>query len=165
MIACRICRQDYTPAPIGLGGVCDHCAESAVRTVEFLFGRASIALPHHWFHVSPFEMGPGTLLRPGVARNPANAGFYGSGFGQDTGALLDMHTRRDEVVWLSPTREDARYWAIVLRASHCYEVQPTTEPRPWNGTGTDGWVVPKAIVLRKLDTTRCNTEKEDLRWQ
>lgn len=153
MIACRICQQDYTPAPIGLGGVCDHCAESAVRTVEFLFGRASIALPHHWFHVSPFEMGPGTLLRPGVARNPANAGFYGSGFGQDTGALLDMHTRRDEVVWLSPSREDAEYWAIVLRAGHCYEVQPTTEPRPWNGTGTDGWVVERAVVVRELSVS------------
>ena len=151
MLSCRVCRQSYTPAPISIDGVCDGCAENAVRMVEFLCGRAAISLPEHWFHVSPFKMGPGTLLRPGVARNPANDSFYGVGFGQDTGVLLDMHTRRDEVVWLSPTPEDARYWAIVLRASYCYEVQPTEEPRPWNGTGTDGWVAPKAIVLRKVN--------------
>lgn len=153
MIGCRVCRQSYTPAPIGIGGVCERCAEQAVRTVEFLCGRASISLPEHWFHVSPFKMGPGTLLRPGEARNPANDTFYGLGFGQDTGFLRDMQVRRDEVVWLSPSREDAEYWAIVLRAGHCYEVQPTTEPRPWNGTGTDGWVVERAVVVRELSVS------------
>lgn len=153
MIGCLICRRSYAPAPIGIDGVCGRCAEQAVPTVEFLCGRASICLPEHWFHVSPFKMGPGTLLRPGAARNPANDTFYGLGFGQDTGFLRDMQARRDEVVWLSPSREDAEYWAIVLCASHCYEVQPTTEPRPWNGTGTDGWVVERAVVVRELSVS------------
>jgi len=150
MISCRVCQASYTPVPIGIGGVCDRCAESAVRTVEYLCGRAALTLPEHWFHVSPFAVGPGTVLRPGVARNPANDSFYRAGFDQDTGILVDMQDRRDQVVWLSPTREDAQYWAIVLGAQHCYEVQPTEEPRPWNGTGTDGWVVPKAMVIKEV---------------
>jgi len=150
MLTCRICQQSYGPPPVGIDGVCDRCAESAVRTVEFLCGRASITLPEHWFHVSPFNVGPGTVLRPGVARNPANDGFYQSGFGRDTGSLRDMKVRRDAVVWLSPTREDARYWSVLLGAPHCYEVQPIETPRPWNGTGTDGWVTAKAVVVREI---------------
>ena len=145
--ACRVCRQGYRPAAVGVDEVCDRCAESAVRRIEALCGQAGVGLPEKWFHVSPHRLGPGTVLTAGAARNPANDCFYGSGFGGDSGVLRDMGVRRDEVVWLSPTREDAAFWAVVLNARHCYEVQPIEEPQPWNGTGTDGWVVRKAIVV------------------
>ena len=150
MTECRICRERYAPAECGISGVCDRCAENTVRTIEFLFGSATIPLPRKWFHVSPHRIETGTVLMPGAIRNPANDAFYRAGFGQDTGCLQEMGVRRDEVVWLSPTTQDAEFWAAVLDAPYCYEVQPSGEPRPWNGTGTDGWVTAKAVVVREV---------------
>lgn len=152
MTDCRICRERYTPPDFGITGTCHSCATNAVRTIEYLCGRAAIALPRRWFHVSPYRIGPGTVLLPGAIRNPANDAFYRAGFGQDTGLLQEMGVRREEVVWLSPTTQDAEFWAAVLDAPHCYEVQPAEEPRPWNGTGTDGWVTAKAVVVREVVT-------------
>ena len=63
--------------------------------------------------------------------------------------IADVRPQGDGGSWVVPVIVGA----IVLCASHCYEVQPTTEPRPWNGTGTDGWVVERAVVVRELSVS------------
>ena len=99
-----------------------------------------------WFHVSPHRLEAGTVLTPGVVA-PTSRDFYTrDGFAEDSGTLADMGATRPEFVWLSTTVEDAGFWAVTLRASHTYEVQPIDAPRPWNGTGSDGWVTTSAVI-------------------
>ena len=141
---CAACRRAVGVA----GGLCSGCAAAASGLIAVLAGGATAEGP--WFHVSPSRFEPGTLLLPGIATNPANADFYRHGFGADTGVLVDMGVRRDQVVWLSAGFDDARYWSHVLAAPLCYEVEPVGQPRPWNGTGTDGWITRAAIVLREI---------------
>lgn len=105
-----------------------------------------------WFHVSPHEISVGSTLVPGGLDpdNPTSGRFYTEdGYGSDTGMLADMGATRAEHVWLTIDTEDAEFWAEVLAAPHTYEVEPVN-PRPWNGTGTDGWVCDSATVLRKV---------------
>lgn len=147
---CRICR-DRHPAVPGQGRtLCPGCwAESAAVALAAFLGRPAAVAAQHWFHVSPHQMEPGTVIRPGF-HNPANDDFYRSGFVRDSGVLAPMGVRREEVVWLSPSIDDAAFWSLALSARHCYEVDPTEEPRPWNGTGTDGWVSPAAVIIREI---------------
>lgn len=94
-----------------------------------------------WFHASPNEMAEGTALVPGGPDGEhTSSEFYGLGFGDDEGFLVGMGAPRASHVWLSPNLADAAFWAMALSAPHIYEVEPDDEPRPWNGTGTDGWV-------------------------
>ena len=107
-----------------------------------------------WYHVSPHLISPGTTLVPGGLdpANPTSGEFYTrDGFAGDTGTLADMGAGRAQFVWLSIDAEDAQFWAEVLNASHTYEVHPV-DPRPWNGTGMDGWVCESAKVIRRLET-------------
>ena len=99
-----------------------------------------------WFHVSRQKLAVGTVLSAGggPASDPE---FYAQGYGEDTGTMADMGGSRTEHLWLTTTRRDAKFWAKTLKAKFLYEVQPTDKPRPWNGTGTDGWVTTAAVVL------------------
>lgn len=107
----------------------------------------AFAATGRWFHVSPHELPVGTTLVPNGAPVPTSAEFYAEGYGQDTGTLADMGASRSEHLWVTTTLKDARFWARVLKADHIYEVQPTDEPRPWNGTGVDGWVTTAAVII------------------
>ena len=108
-----------------------------------------------WYHVSPHALAPGTVLTPASHRGvPATSqGFYDA----RGGAIVDaMHpldgtaAGRDEVVWVTHDLDDAAFWARLLEAGHCYEVEPVDRPRPWNGTGTDGWFTPSAVVVTEV---------------
>lgn len=106
-----------------------------------------------WYHASPHNISVGSTLVPGGLdpAAPTSGEFYSrDGFGADTGTLADMGAGRAQFVWLTIDIEDARFWADTLGATHIYEVQPTDEPRPWNGTGVDGWVTTAAVIIRKL---------------
>lgn len=106
--------------------------------------------PHEgWFHASPHDLPVGTKLVPGGAP-AASKDFYDQGWGSDRGNLMDMGGGRSEHVWMTPYREDANFWSAVNNAPHIYEVAPHEDPRPWNGTGTDGWVTPAATIVRKV---------------
>lgn len=110
-----------------------------------------------WYHVSPHQIDVGTTLVPGGLdpANPTSDEFYTrDGFGHDSGTLADMGATRPEHVWLTIDREDADFWAGVLNASHVYEVQPIDEPKPWNGTGVDGWVVAAAVVIQEVSADK-----------
>ena len=103
-----------------------------------------------WYHVSPHNISTGSTLVPGGLdpAAPTSGEFYTrAGFGADTGTMADMGAPRAQFVWLTTTLEDARFWADVLGARHVYEVQPIDAPRPWNGTGVDGWVVTAATIV------------------
>lgn len=100
-----------------------------------------------WFHASPHELPVGTTLVPNGAPVPTSAEFYAEGYGQDTGTLADMGASRSEHLWVTTTVKDAKFWAKLLDAQFIYEVQPTDEPRPWNGTGVDGWVTTAAVII------------------
>lgn len=104
-----------------------------------------------WFHVSPHALPVGTTLVPNGAPEATSADFYADGYGQDTGTLADMGASRSEHLWVTTTLKDARFWATVLKATHIYEVQPTDAPRPWNGTGVDGWVTTAAVILTEIE--------------
>lgn len=106
-----------------------------------------------WLHVSPHQISPGSTLIPGGLEpdKPTSGDFYTKdGFGGDTGMMTDMGAGRAQFVWLTIDHEDARFWAEVLNAAHVYEVEPVN-PRPWNGTGVDGWVCDSATVVRKVE--------------
>jgi len=103
-----------------------------------------------WYHVSPHDISTGSTLVPGGLdpAAPTSGEFYTrDGFGADTGTMADMGAARAQFVWLTTTLEDARFWADTLGADHVYEVQPIDAPRPWNGTGVDGWVVTAATII------------------
>lgn len=105
-----------------------------------------------WFHVSPHHISVGSTLVPGGLDpdQPTSGEFYTrDGFAGDTGTLADMGGTRAQHVWLTIDTEDAAFWAGVLNAAHLYEVTPVN-PRPWNGTGVDGWVCDSATVIAKL---------------
>ena len=102
-----------------------------------------------WYHVSPHALTDGTDLIPGGGDSPSQS-FYDDGWGEDTGTLTDMGQGRTGHVWLTPDLDDAHFWSAALNAPHIYEVDPHEDPRPWNGTGTDGWVVPGAKIRRKV---------------
>jgi len=108
-----------------------------------------------WYHVSPHAISTGSTLVPGGLdpAAPTSGEFYTrKGFGADTGTMADMGGGRAQFVWLTTTLEDALFWADLLDAGHVYEVQPIDEPRPWNGTGADGWVVAAATVIGRPET-------------
>ncbi len=102
-----------------------------------------------WYHVSPHALADGTDLIPGGGDSPSQS-FYDDGWGEDTGTLTDMGQGRTGHVWLTPDLDDAHFWSAALSAPHIYEVDPHEDPRPWNGTGADGWVVPGAKIRRKV---------------
>ena len=102
-----------------------------------------------WYHVSPHALADGIDLIPGGGDSPSQS-FYDDGWGEDTGTLTDMGQGRTGHVWLTPDLDDAHFWSAALNAPHIYEVDPHEDPRPWNGTGTDGWVVPGAKIRRKV---------------
>jgi len=122
--------------------------EQARREAERLLTPTGV-----WYHVSPHELAAGTVLVPGGPDGThTSEEFYSStGLGSDTGTLADMGAARTEFVWLSPHRDDAEFWAEVLDAAHLYEVEPATDPVPWNGTAADGWVTTAATVVRRLE--------------
>lgn len=103
-----------------------------------------------WFHTSPQSLAVGTLLVPRGGPSP-DPQFYAQGFQEDTGTLMDMGAPRPDFVWLSNEEAEARFWAKTLKTRYIYEVQPTDAPRPWNGTGADGWVTTAAVILRLID--------------
>lgn len=112
-----------------------------------------------WFHVSPHNISVGSTLVPGGLEpdKPTSSDFYTrDGFGDDAGMLTDMGRPRTRFVWLTIDTDDAAFWAEVLDATYLYEVTPVN-PRPWNGTGVDGWVCDSATVIAKLP----NQEKDD----
>lgn len=102
-----------------------------------------------WFHVSPHLLAPGTVLTPASARGgPATSqDFYDAGTHVIGDAVMGTTDSRTDVVWVTHDLADARFWAVTLGAPHCYEVTPSEEPRPWNGTGSDGWVAASATVV------------------
>lgn len=109
-----------------------------------------------WYHVSPHNITTGTTLMPGGLdpANPTSGDFYTrDGFGADTGTMADMGGTRSQFVWLTTTIEDAKFWALTLNADYTYEVQPIDAPRPWNGTGVDGWVVTAATIIGRAETS------------
>jgi hypothetical protein len=67
-----------------------------------------------------------------------------------TQTLADLGADRPLHLWITTTRRDAKFCAETIRAKFCYEVQPATDPRPWNGTGVDGWVTTAATILRTV---------------
>lgn len=104
-----------------------------------------------WYHVSPHELEDGTALIPGGPNgNATSQDFYDQGFGDDTGTLADMGGGRNTHVWLTPDLEDAHFWSAALGAPHIYEVDPDDDPRPWNGTGVDGWVAGGGKIRRRV---------------
>lgn len=94
MLSCRVCRR-ATPGPDQ-----HRRRTTAAPRTQYGWSSSSAAAPHlpAGALVPRFarQDGARNAAAPGVARNPANDSFYGVGFGQDTGVLLDMHTRRDE---------------------------------------------------------------------
>lgn len=129
-----------------------------------MFSSGEGAETPRWFHVSRQELAVGTVLIPGGAESQSalapggaessSAEFYDLveplnrvRFAEDRGTLCDMGAPRTAWVWLSVSAEDAQFWATVLHAEHMYEVVPEQQPRPWNGTGIDGWVCSRATVL------------------
>jgi hypothetical protein len=86
---------------------------------------------------------------PNGASRATSADFYEE-LGTDTGTLADMGADRPLHLWITTTRRDAKFCAETIRAKVCYDVQPATDPRPWNGTGVDGWVTTAATILRTV---------------
>jgi len=155
-MVCEHCGQPFT-VDKDFDGVCRLCGHDCTEALLLDWIRELFSGPRYrpqpsgrWFHVSAARLPAGTVLVPGGGRNPGTRSFYDMGFGQDTGVLVDMEAARDSLVWLSIDLDDAGFWAAVLCAGHVYEVKPAEEPRPWNGTGTDGWVVSNATVLREI---------------
>ena len=109
-----------------------------------------------WYHASPGELAEGTVLVPGGPDGSTHAAqeFYAdTGLGSDTGMLADMGAPRTAFVWITPHRDDAEFWAGILDADHLYEVEPRTDPLPWNGTAADGWVCDSAVIIRRVSTS------------
>lgn len=107
-----------------------------------------------WYHVSPHNISTGSTLVPGGLdpATPTSGKFYTrDGFGVDTGTMADMGASRAQFVWLTTTLEDAHFWADTLKADYIYEVQPIDAPRPWNGTGVDGWVAARATITSRVE--------------
>lgn len=131
-----------------------HLAGEVARLIDMVNDTATrFAATGTWYHVSPHLVSPGTTLVPGGLdpANPTSKEFYvEDGYGDDTGTLADMGAGRSRFVWLTVSEEDARFWSRLLKAPHTYEVEPLDDPRPWNGTGSDGWVTTAARVVRKL---------------
>lgn len=149
--------KGYTPEETErmLATVPEHLTEDIRSLIESV-NRAhesikSYAIPTgRWFHVSPHRLPVGTLLSPGVVAPTSEEFYTRDGYGQDSGTLADMGATRPEHLWLTTTVEDAAFWANVLKAEHTYEVMPVDMPKPWNGTGVDGWVTTAAAILREL---------------
>lgn len=91
-----------------------------------------------WFHASDADLPGGTILVPGGARPPSQS-FYEQG-----------HEERAVHLWVTPDCADAWFWATVQDVKYVYEVEPSNEPSPWNGTGIDGWTCFSATVIRSI---------------
>ena len=119
--------------------------------LEAIARRDELATPGDaWYHVSPHKLIVGDVLLPGGA-TPASADFYAEGWGEDTGTLVDMGRPRTGFVWMARDRKDAMFWRAVLHARYLYTVQPFTDPQPWNGSASDGWVTTAARILTVED--------------
>ena len=149
--------QRYTPEEADrLVGIAPDHLKDEVRALIVAVNQAHDQAVRHstptgrWYHVSPHDISTGSTLVPGGLdpAAPTSGEFYTrAGFGADTGTMADMGGTRAQFVWLTTNLEDARFWAGRLGADHVYEVRPIDAPRPWNGTGVDGWVVTAATIV------------------
>jgi hypothetical protein len=98
----------------------------------------------HWYHASPHELPPGTVLIPAGGRSP----FADVGYAR----FLD---RSGEGVWVSPTEQDAFEWRSVMEEdagvlANVYEVSPHGTPEVYDSEEDEGWIVDRATVIRKV---------------
>lgn len=96
-----------------------------------------------WYHSSPHDLKPGTILTPG-----------GGGSNYDYESWAPGEGRQDHV-WVTGDLDNAEGWAGVSawdspdRKGHVYEVEPSEEPQEWDD---EGHVVPSARIVRKIKT-------------
>jgi glutaredoxin-like protein NrdH len=105
-----------------------------------------------WYHVSPYDLPPGTRLVPRGGSSPGGEGEH-SFYNYDR-----SRRNRPNYVWLSPNLNKARSWRNWAGGSqsHVYEVHPGDRPQPWNFNGMDGWVAPHATIKRKVVARMAN---------
>lgn len=96
-----------------------------------------------WYHASPHDLPPGTLLTPGGGEANYDYESWAPGEG------------RHDHVWVTDDLDNAEGWAGVsawdspARKGHLYEVVPTEEPQEWDD---EGHVVPSARIIRRIKT-------------
>lgn len=110
-----------------------------------------------WFHVSPRPLEPGTRLTPGGA-----SGLHDTS--GDWGEESSLRNRRNHV-WIAPNYTKAKFWHSQSSPdARIYEVKPGDKPQRWNYTGSEGWVVPHAHVIRDVTPNR-QERRSPLDWQ
>ena len=87
--------------------------------------------PGPWYHASPQELPEGTVLDTTHKKNFP---------------YREDYQPRNDWVWMDRSPSLVGHWA-----PHVYEVEPLDEgPHAYNGTGFDGFVSPRARVVRKI---------------
>lgn len=98
-----------------------------------------------WYHGTDYSLPDGTMLTPGGGRSRWDS-WYGEG---------SDRANRPQWVWLADNPDDAQAWG-----SNVYEVSPQDEgPWPWNGSGTEGHVSPRAQVVQRVDMGKRRFER------
>lgn len=100
-----------------------------------------------WYHASPHDLAPGTILTPG-----------GGGHNYDYDNWAPGEGRQDHV-WVTDDPDNAEGWAGVAawdsphKRGHVYEVEPE-DPQEWDGEGgaDEGHITPSARIVRKIKT-------------
>lgn len=98
-----------------------------------------------WYHASPHDLPDGTVLQPGHSAS-RHQDWYDTEEGQSP-------EKRQQWVWMEPDLEGAEQWVphdSVNGLGHVYEVTPSHDPLPWNGTGQHGHVAESATITRKV---------------
>lgn len=96
-----------------------------------------------WFHVSPADLEPGTVLAPFRGGPPWGDDPYQGGLGN-----------RADWVWVEHDEDKSRAWMhwVLDHQPQCrlYRVTPRLGPYAWNGTADEGWVTDSAVVEELL---------------